>query len=186
MATDQTNLASMPGRYASALFDLATETGSVAAVEGDLKAFQSMLDMSADLRRMIRSPVFSADDQARALTAVLEKAGVGGLTGNFLKVVARNRRLFAVPEMIAAFKAIAAAARGEVSAEVTSAQPLADAQVAQIRAELARALGKEVDLAQKVEPEILGGLIVKVGSRMVDNSLRTKLGALRSRLKASA
>jgi F-type H+-transporting ATPase subunit delta len=176
----------MPGRYAGALFDLARESGAEAAVEADLASFQSLLDMSADLRRMIKSPVFSAEDQTRALAAVLAKAGIGGLTANFLKVVARNRRLFAVPDMIRAYKAIAAAARGEVSAEVTRAMALDDAQVAAIRTELKSALGKEVALAQKVEPEILGGLIVKVGSRMVDNSLRTKLGALKSRLKATA
>ncbi|MDX2289966.1 MAG: F0F1 ATP synthase subunit delta [Hyphomicrobiaceae bacterium] len=186
MATDEPNMASMPGRYASALFDLATEQGQVAAVESDLARFQSLLDMSEDLRRLVKSPVFSAEDQTRALAAVLQASGVGGMTANFLQVVSRNRRLFAAPEMIRAFAALAAAARGEVTAEVTSAEPLSDAQVMAIRSELKAAVGKDVTLDQRVDPSLLGGLIVKVGSRMIDNSLRTKLASLRARLKATA
>lgn len=176
----------MPGRYAGALFELASEEGKVAEVESDLASFQSLLDESTDLRRLVASPVFSADEQGRALTALSEKAGLTGLTTNFLCVVARNRRLFALPQMIKAFKALAASSRGEVTAEVTTAQPLTDEQSAQLKETLKASVGKDVMLDTRVDPAILGGLIVKMGSRMVDSSLRTKLTAIRLGLKGTA
>lgn len=183
MGNDDTNLASVSGRYASALYDLAAEANIVAAVETDLKNFQSLLDDSTDLSRLVRSPVFSADEQSRAISAVLEKAGIGGLTANFLRVVAKNRRLFSVPEMIKCYFAIAAKARGEVSAEVASAHPLTAEQLQALRDTLRASVGKDVALATRVDPGLLGGLVVKIGSRMIDSSIRTKLNSLKTRMK---
>lgn len=176
----------MPGRYASALFDLANEDGKLAEVEADLTNFSKLLDMSPDLRRMVASPVFSAEDQQRAVSAILAKAGISGLTANFFSLIARNRRLFAAPAMITAYKALAARHRGEVTAEVTSAVALNEEQIAELKSTLKATVGKDVQLDMRVDPAILGGLIVKVGSRMVDSSLRTKLNGLRIGLKGNA
>lgn len=170
-------------RYASSLFELALEAGSIDAVGADLDKFQSLLDQSDDLKRLITSPVFSAEDQAKAITAIADKAGIAGLVGNFLKVVANNRRLFAVPGMISAFRAIAAEHRGEITAEVTSAHALDEAQETELKAALKGVTGKEVAVSVTVDPSILGGLIVKVGSRQIDSSLRTKLSTLKLALK---
>jgi F-type H+-transporting ATPase subunit delta len=131
----------------------------------------------------VASPVFSADEQFRAVAAVLDKAGIGGLTANLIKVAAKNRRLFVVPDMITAFGRILARHRGEVSAEVTSAEPLSDRHVAELKAALKSSLGKDVALEAKVDPSLIGGLIVKVGSRMIDGSLRTKLNSLKLAMK---
>ena len=160
-------------RYASSLFELALEAGSVGAVGAELDQFQ----------RLIVSPVFSAEDQAKAISAIADKAGIKGLVANFLKVVASNRRLFAVPGMIRAFRVIAARHRGEVTAEVTSAHALTAAQETELKAALKGVTGKDVAIAVTVDPSILGGLIVKVGSRQIDTSLRTKLSTLKLALK---
>lgn len=183
MATDDPITEGMPGRYAAALFDLANEENAVAAVEKDLSSFDALLDMSADLKAMVRSPVISREEQAKALAAVLAKAGIGGTTANFLRLIAKNGRLFAVSDMTKAYKALAARARGEVGAEVTSAQPLDEAQVAELKATLKASVGKDVQLSTRVDPSLLGGLVVKIGSRMIDSSLRTKLAGLRVALK---
>jgi F-type H+-transporting ATPase subunit delta len=175
----------MPGRYATALFELAKEAGDIDKVEADFDGFDRMLADSADLLRLVRSPVYSADEQTRALGAVLESAGATALTINFLKLVARNRRLFAIRDMIAAFRKLVAGARGEVSAEVTSAHELKPEQVQALKAELRAAESRDVKLTQRVDPAILGGLIVKVGSRMIDNSLRTKLQSLKVAMKGT-
>jgi F-type H+-transporting ATPase subunit delta len=186
ISTQDASTQSVPGRYASALFDLAKEQKQVPAVEGDLTRFAALLDGSEDLRRLVRSPVFSADDQGRALSAVLAKAGIGGTAGNFLKLLARNRRLFAVGDMIKTFRAIAAKDRGEVTAEVTSAQALTPDQMNTLRDALKATVGKDVTVATKVDPSLLGGLIVKVGSRMIDSSLKTKLSMLQVAMKGTA
>jgi F-type H+-transporting ATPase subunit delta len=170
-------------RYASALFDLARDESAIEAIEAELVSLAGMIDDSEDFRRLIESPVFSADEQSRAIGAIADKAGIRGLTGNFLRLVARNRRLFALPGMIKAFREMAAAARGEVTAEVTSAHPLSDAQVDALKAALKDKLGKDVTLSANVNPALLGGLVVKVGSRMIDTSLRTRLMTVKSRLK---
>ncbi len=170
-------------RYASSLFELALEAGSVDAVGADLDKFQALLDESDDLKRLVASPVFSAEDQFKAVSAIVVKAGITSLAANFLKVVANNRRLFAVPGMIAAYRTIAAAHRGEVVAEVTSAHALDEAQETELKAALKSVTGKEVTIALTVDPSILGGLIVKVGSRQIDTSLRTKLSTLKLALK---
>ena len=173
----------MAGRYATALFDLAKESGQIDRIADELKGFEALLKESPDLSRFVRSPVFSADDQAKALRALLPKAGIGGLTANFLSLIARNRRLFAVGDMIRAFRGLLARHKGEVEADVTSAAALSDTQVTALKAALKASLGKDVQMNTKVDPAILGGLIVKVGSRMIDSSLRTKLSSLKMRMK---
>jgi len=173
------------GRYASALFDLAREQGELDGVDQDLGKFQAMLDASGDLKRLVNSPAFAAEDQDRALKAVLDWAAVGATTGNFLRVVARNRRLFAAEDMIKGFRQQLAAHRGELAAEVQSALPLNDEQLAGLSNQLKASYGKDVRLDAKVDPSLLGGLVVKVGSRMFDSSLRTKLANLKVVLKGT-
>jgi F-type H+-transporting ATPase subunit delta len=170
-------------RYASSLFELALEAGSVDAVGADLDRFQALMEESEDLRRLVASPVFSAEEQQKAIAAVAQRAGIAGIVGNFLRVVAGNRRLFALPGMIRAYRQIAAAHRGEVTAEVTSAHALTPAQETELKSALKGVTGKDVAIAVTVDPSILGGLIVKVGSRQIDTSLRTKLSTLKLALK---
>jgi F-type H+-transporting ATPase subunit delta len=170
-------------RYASSLFELALEAGSVDAVGADLDRFRALMVESEDLRRLVASPVFSAGEQQRAVSAVAAKAGIAGIVGNFLKVVAGNRRLFALPGMIRAFHIIAAAHRGEITAEVTSAHALTPAQETELKSALKGVTGKDVAIAVTIDPSILGGLVVKVGSRQIDTSLRTKLSTLKLALK---
>ncbi len=184
MATDETMMASVAGRYASALFDLAAEQNQSKAVEADLIALQALLDSSPDLTRLVRSPIFSADEQSGALGAVLAKAGVSPLTTNFFKLVAKNRRLFQTSDIIKAFRTLAARGRGETQAEVTSAVALNDAQLRQLEDTLKASVGgRNIQITSRVDPGLLGGLIVKVGSRMVDGSLRTKLNNLKTAMK---
>ncbi len=183
MATEEPIVAGVAGRYAAALFDLAQEQNKISEVEQDLVKFQQLYDLSPDLQRLVRSPVIAADDQVRALGNVLDKAGVGGLAKNFIGLVARNRRLFAVPGMVRAFLSLAAKARGEVTAEVTSAHPLTESQAEALKAQLKQTVGKDVTLAAKVDPALIGGLVVKLGSRMIDSSLKTKLSNLSLSLK---
>jgi F-type H+-transporting ATPase subunit delta len=170
-------------RYARSLFDLALEARSVEQVGKELDRVEAMLAGSADLKRLIESPVFSADDQYRAIAAVAAKAGIAGLVGNFLKVAAKNRRLFAVPGMIKAYRQISAAHRGEVSAEVTAAHELSAAQQAELKTTLRQVAGKDVAVTVTVDPSLLGGMIVKMGSRQIDTSLKTKLNSLKIALK---
>jgi F-type H+-transporting ATPase subunit delta len=176
-------MAGVAGRYASALLETANEQGQLAAIEADIDTVQGALAESDDLRRMVRSPVFSAEDQAKALDALLGRIGVNPLTLNFFKVLARNRRLFAAEDIIRAFKALAAEARGEVQAEVASAVALSDSQLNALKEQLKSSVGKDVQLESTVDPSLLGGLVVKIGSRMIDSSLKTKLATLNTRMK---
>jgi F-type H+-transporting ATPase subunit delta len=185
VATDGAIGEGVAGRYASALFELANESSSVREIESDLVNFQGLLDESPDLLRLVRSPVIAADDQAKALAAILEKAGIGGLTANFLKLVTANRRLFVVQDIIKAYRSFAAKARGEVTAEVTSAFSLNDEQIAALKETLKASVGEYVTLQSRVDPSILGGLIVKVGSRMIDSSLKTKLQTMKAVLNGA-
>ncbi len=171
------------GRYAAALFDLAREEDAVAAVEGELAALHASIEASADLRGFLKSPVYDAGAQMAAVTALAEKAGFGALVTNFLKLIAQNRRLFAVEDMIRAFRALAASDRGEISAEAVTAAPMSDEQVKALRLEIERMAGKAVNLGTRVDPDLLGGLIVKIGSKMIDASLRTKLNRLKTVMK---
>jgi len=170
-------------RYASSLFDLALESNALSEVAAALDNFQALIDESADLKRLILSPVFGSDEQLKAITAILDKAGISGLAGNFIKVAADNRRLFAVPGMIRAFRGIYARHRGEISAEITSAHALTAAQETELKAALKGVTGKDVAINVAVDPSILGGLIVRLGSRQIDTSLRTKLSTLKLSLK---
>jgi F-type H+-transporting ATPase subunit delta len=183
LASQDTFVSGVAGRYATALFDLARDSDAIDAVKADLDRFNALIAESPDLLRLVRSPVFSADEQLQALSAVLQRAGIGGLAEKFLKLVASNRRLFAVRDMVKAFRALVAEHKGEATAEVTVAEQLKDEHVAALRAALKAVSGKDVDLAVKIDPAILGGLVVKVGSRMVDTSLRTKLNAIRHAMK---
>ena len=180
MTAQSTGLA---GRYASALFDLADAEKALDAVADDLAVLGTMIDESDDLRRLLRSPVISRGEQENAMLAITDKAGMNKLTRNFTGVLAQNRRLFALPDMIGAYQAILAAHRGETTAEVVSAKTLTDAQMSALTDALKKAVGTKVSVDAKVDPGLLGGLIVKVGSQMVDSSLNTKLQQLRLSMK---
>ncbi|HKS63763.1 MAG TPA: F0F1 ATP synthase subunit delta [Xanthobacteraceae bacterium] len=183
MAGESGIVSGMAGRYATALFELALEGKAVDQVQSDLKAFDAMVASSPELTRLVRSPVFAAEDQAKALAAILDKAGIKGTAANFLKVVAANRRLFAVREIIRGFNALVAKHKGEVTAQVTVAEQLNDARMNDIRDALKQVTGKDVQVDVTVDPSIIGGLKVKLGSRMVDASLRTKLNSIKFAMK---
>ena len=183
MAGEEHFVSGVAGRYATALFDLARDANSIDAVQADLQRFDGLIAESADLARLVRSPVFSADEQLSALSAVLERAGIGGLAAQFIKLVTKNRRLFAVADMVRGFRNLVAQHRGEVTAEVTVAEDIRDDHVAALRNALKAVSGKDVDLKIKVDPAIIGGLVVKLGSRMVDSSLRTKLNSIKHAMK---
>lgn len=183
MADQATEVTGLAGRYATALFELADETDALDAVAADLSALQTLLDDSADLARMVRSPVISRDEQGKAMTAILSKAGAQDLTVKFAGLLAANRRLFALTDIIAGFQTLLAAHRGEIAADIASAAPLSDSQTTAIKDALAKAMGSDVLLRTRVDPDLLGGLVVKVGSRMIDNSLRAKLQSLKLAMK---
>ena len=171
------------GRYASALFELARDEGSIETVSRDLDGFARLLDESEDLRNLIRSPVIAAEDQLRAVSAVMERAGIGGLAANLIRLVATKRRLFVLPDMIRGYRAFVARSKGIVPAEVRLAEQPSDRIMDDIRSALRDMAGSEVDVAVKIDPRLIGGLVVKVGSRMVDASLRTKLNSIRIAMK---
>ena len=183
MAGEGSIVSGMAGRYATALFELALDEHAIDAVRADLDRFDALLDESPDLLRLVRSPVFTADEQLKALSAVLDKAGIAGLAANFLKVVTANRRLFAVRDMIRGYRQLVARHKGEVTAEVTLAEKPNEAHLAAIKDALKAVTKKDVQVDVKVDPSIIGGLIVKLGSRMVDSSLRTKLNSIKHAMK---
>jgi F-type H+-transporting ATPase subunit delta len=183
VAVEEQTVSGVAGRYATALFELALEEKALDQVATDLNRFSEALDAFDDLVRLVKSPVFSAEEQSRALAAILEQLKIEGLTRNFLLLVAKNRRLFATPDTIRAFNAMLARHRGEIGATVTAASKLTESQVTALKQALKAALGKDVMLEQRVDPSLLGGLVVKVGSRMVDTSLRTKLNSLKVAMK---
>jgi F-type H+-transporting ATPase subunit delta len=173
------------GRYAKALFDLADEAKQLDQVATDLRAIHAAIDESEDLRRLTRSPVISRADQGKAMGAVAERLGVSELTGKFLAHAAANRRLFALPNIIKAFLTELATRRGEIAAEVTSAKPLSEAQTAALEDALKKAVGGKVAVTTKTDQSLIGGLIVKVGSRMVDSSVATQLQRLKLAMKGA-
>jgi F-type H+-transporting ATPase subunit delta len=184
VAGEEPIISGMAGRYASALFGLALETKAVDAVRKDLDQFDALIAGSDDLNRLVRSPVFDADEQLKALSAILAKAGIKGLAANFVGVITTNRRLFAVRDMIRGYRTLVARHKGEVVAQVTVAEKLNDKNLDALKSALKSVTGgKDIDLDVRVEPAIIGGLIVKVGSRMVDSSLRTKLNAIKFAMK---
>ena len=175
--------ASLAGRYASALFDLAAEAGTVSAVESDLDKLSAALAESADLAGLIRNPGIGRAEAGKAVEAVAALLGVSDLTGKFLGVLAGNRRLADLPGMIRAFNTIAAAQRGEVTAEVSSAYELTEAQVTALQDKLKAREGRNVKITTKVDPSLLGGLVVTIGSKRIDSSIRTRLNSLAQAMK---
>ncbi|MEM9706559.1 MAG: F0F1 ATP synthase subunit delta [Pseudomonadota bacterium] len=173
-----------PGaRYAEALFDLAKEENAIGAIETDAAKLRAAVSVAPDFQRFLRSPVYDREDKSRAIAALAAKLGVSALTSNFLGVVAGNGRLYLLETILSALEARLAQERGEVSAEAISAAPLSEEQQKRLRGEIERMVGKAVKLVTRVDPELLGGLIVKVGSTMVDSSLRTKLNKLKTAMK---
>jgi F-type H+-transporting ATPase subunit delta len=176
-------VAGVSGRYATALFGLATDGGVVDAVAADLEDLNAAIEQNSDLQSLIRNPLLGRADQTRGIVAVAERAGFDLLTRNFLGLVASKRRLFFLSQMIRDFAKLVSAARGEVDAEVTTAVPLSSAQLSLVKEALTEAVGQEVKLRTTVDESLLGGLIAKVGSRMIDNSLRTKIQTLKVAMK---
>jgi F-type H+-transporting ATPase subunit delta len=183
VAAEDPSVSGVSGRYATALFELARDEKSIDAVRADLEKFEAMLADSADLKRLVRSPVFSAGEQSKALAAVLDQAGISGVAAKFLKVLTANRRLFAVADVIRAFRALVAKFKGEATADVTVAEKLSDKNLDALKTALKSVTGKDVALNVNVDPSIIGGLVVKLGSRMVDSSLRTKLNSIKHAMK---
>ena len=184
MAEDSETVSGVSGRYASALFALAQERVETAAVADALGKLDDLIAGSPDLERLVRSPVFSANDQLKALDAILTQEGISGIAANFVRLVTVKRRLFVLRQMIADYRKLYDASRGVTRAEVTSASALSDENLAALKDQLkAASSGRDIQLDVKVDPSIIGGLIVKLGSRMVDGSLRTKLNAIRHAMK---
>ena len=184
MANEETIVSGMTGRYASALHALASERRDTDGVRAALATFAAMLQESDDLRRLVRSPMFSSQDQLKALGPILARAGIAGLAADFIKLLATKRRLFAIDDMIEGFNRLDDAEKGISRAQVTVAEPLSSLQSQALEAALREITGgKSVEVDTRVDPAIIGGLVVKLGSRMMDGSLRTKLASIRTRMK---
>lgn len=183
MSSSASLTSGVAGRYATALFEIARDGGSINKVEADISAVAAALEASADLRGMITSPVYSREDQAAAVRALATRMELGADVANTLGLMAANRRLFVLPGVIAQLRALIAQHRGEVTAEVRSATPLTEEQTAALAARLKDTVGKDVTLDVTVDPALIGGLVVKVGSRMIDTSIRAKLAALQNVMK---
>ena len=183
MAGEEPIVSGMAGRYARAVFELACEENTLDQVMGDLDRFDALVAESPDLLRLVRSPVFGVAQQQAALKAVLDRVGIGGTAANFLRLVTANRRLFAVRDVIRGLRVLVARHKGEVTAHVTVPEPLADRHLAALKDALKSGTGKDVMLDVAVQPAIIGGLVVKIGSRMVDASLKTKLNSIRHAMK---
>lgn len=183
MAAEAKGASGLAARYAVALFGLADERKELDAVAEDLRALRGMLRESADLRRLIRSPVLSREEKGKAIAAIAQPARLSALTRNFLGLLAQNRRLFALPEMIESYLSELAARRGEVTAQVRAAEALSRAQREAVDEHLRKAVGGKVVVDIQVDPSLLGGLIVKLGSRMIDASLKTQLYRLQLAMK---
>jgi F-type H+-transporting ATPase subunit delta len=183
VAAEQAQETGLAGRYANAVFELAQEEKSVEAVERDFITLRTLIDQNPDLARLVKAPVFTRDEQSRTMNAVLEKMGAANLTNKFILTLAAKRRLFALGDIIRAYERLIAKLRGEVQAQVTSARTLSDAETAELKAILKSKLGRDPRLEAKVDANLLGGLVVKVGSRMIDSSLRTKLNSIRAAMR---
>jgi len=186
VAAETSEVSGLAGRYAGALFDLAKDQGALDQVQADLSGLKGLLSESADLTRLIESPAISKDDQVKALTAVAEKAGASGLTTKFLGLLADKRRAFTLPDVINAYAALLADEKGEVQAEVVSAIALTREQADGVQEKISKSVGKTVTMVERVDPSLLGGLVVRVGSRMIDASLKTKLHQLELAMKGAA
>jgi F-type H+-transporting ATPase subunit delta len=183
VAQQQQAVAGVAGRYARALHELAQEAQAVDETAGELERFQALLDGSDDFKRLVKSPVFGAEEQVGALQAIFNSVGIGGLAAKFILLAAKNRRLAMIGEMIQAYRALVARARGEMTADVFSAEELTGRQVEILKAELAASIGGNVMLVTHTDRSLIGGLILKIGSRMIDDSLRTKLQNLKMKMK---
>lgn len=186
MAAETSIVTGISGRYAVALFEMARDARALDAVAADLERIQAMLTESAELRRLVESPVLRRDEQGRAMAALLGRAGVGNLVLRFVGVAAQNRRLFQLRKIISDFRALLARHRGETVARVTSAGPLNPGQLAALTAALKDAVGREVNIDARVDARLIGGLVVQVGSRMVDASVRSKLENMKVAMKGVA
>jgi len=185
LASEATGVSGLAERYAAALFELADERRRLDEVASDLRQLRAMLAASPDLARLVRSPILTRGEQGKAIAALVERAGFTPLVRDFLAVVAKNRRLFAVPAMIEAYLRSLAERRGEVTAEVTAALPLSEGQLGLLSEQLRRSAGRRVSLEVKVDPGLIGGLIVKLGSRMIDGSIKSKLQRLQLAMKGT-
>lgn len=183
--SNRTAISEAAQRYGAALFDLATEAKKVAAVEQDAKALLAAWQTSADLRAALTSPLFPVEEKAAALAAIGKKMKVNAVTQKFLGLAAHNRRAADLGGMLAAFLALAAQARGAVLAEVSTAEPLSEEQLKSLTEALGRAFKAPVDVETTLKPELLGGLVVKVGSRLFDDSVKSKLDALKIAMKGA-
>lgn len=183
MAIERSVVSGLSGRYATALFALASDARAIDQVAADLDRIEALLSESPDLAHLVRAPIFGRADQARGVLAVLEKAGIGELVRRFVGVVAKNRRLFSLSDIIKSYRRLLAHHRGEVVASVTSAQALSDAQSRALQAALVKIAGKGAKLETRIDPELIGGLVVKLGSRMLDGSVRQKLNSLKQVMK---
>ncbi len=183
MAAQNSVLVHIARPYASALFDLASSENKLQTVESNLEGIQRLAVESEDFSHFLRSPVISSDQKAGAVETIVQRANLDPLVANFLRLVAKNGRLFTLPAIIAEFRELAARARGEVSAEVTSAAPLSRTQAEELGTTLAAKVGKTVKLIEHVDPSLIGGLVVKIGSQMIDSSLKTKLSAIKVAMK---
>lgn len=171
------------GRYATAVFDLAREGGQVAAIEADVNALDGALKDSADLRDLISSPIYSRAEQAQAIATIGQRMALTQVMQNVLALMAQNRRLFVLPQLVAGLRARIADEKGEVTAEVTSATALTPAQTDRLAQTLSANVGKTVKITETVDESLIGGLVVKVGSKMIDTSIRSKLAALQNTMK---
>jgi F-type H+-transporting ATPase subunit delta len=185
LSTEEPLIAGIAGRYATAIFDLAQEEKSVEVVEKDFSALKTMIADSDDLARFVKAPIFSRDEQKKGMNAVLHRMEAADLTRRFVLLLTSKRRLFMLNDVIRTFELLVARQRGEVTAQVSSARALSDAETAEIKSILKSGLGRDPRLEAKVDPSLLGGLVVKVGSRMIDSSLRTKLNGIRTAMRGS-
>jgi F-type H+-transporting ATPase subunit delta len=185
VATEKAHETGLAGRYATAVFELAADQQALDAVAADFATLRTAIQASADLARLVRSPAFSREDQARALKPILEMMGVSALTMKFVALLAAKRRLFALEGIIAAYNSKLARHKGEVEAEVTSARPLSGGETEELKRVLKAQLGREPRLQTRVDPTLLGGLVVKLGSRMIDSSIRTKLNGIRAAMRGN-
>ena len=185
MAAENAHEAGLAGRYALAVFELAQEERAVEAVARDFASLKQLMAESPDLARLIRAPVFSREEQAAGMSGVLHRMEAGALTRRFILLLASKRRLFALPDIIRAYGKMVSRQKGEMSAQVTSARPLSDDEAAELKSILRAKLSKDVNLETRIDPSLLGGLIVKVGSRMIDSSLRTKLNGIRTAMRGA-
>ena len=185
MSSDDSHVSGLAGRYATAVFELALEERALDGVAEDVSRLKALLQGSPDLARLIRSPMFSRAEQAKGMEAILSKAGASPLTRRLVLLLARKGRLFALADVIRDFEALHARHKGEIAAEVTSARALTGEETRELTRVLKEKLGREPKLQVKVDPALLGGLVVRLGSRMIDSSLRAKLNGLRAAMRGS-